>query len=115
VPLDARCRRGHGGAAHPAAPDGRYVKVSLDIQVTSTRRTISVASTRNGPVLSRLLRKLLPSARRVLLLDETAGSAMVAAAGDRDLAAILRSGLSDRLGPGRDRGPPGPRCTPSHH
>ena len=31
----------------------RYLKLSLDIQVTSTRRTISVASTRNGPVLSR--------------------------------------------------------------
>jgi D-ornithine---citrate ligase len=79
-------------------PDrGRYVKLSLDIQVTSTRRTISVASTRNGPALSRLLARLLPD--RVLLLAETAGSALVSAAGDRDLAAILRSGLSGQLGP----------------
>lgn len=79
-------------------PDsGRYVKLSLDIQVTSTRRTISVASTRNGPGLSRLLSRLVPD--RVLLMVETAGSAMVTPSGDRDLAAILRSGLSGRLAP----------------
>jgi len=101
VPLDARLPAQTTGALRTLLlPDGRYVKLSLDIQVTSTRRTISVASTRNGPVLSRLLGKLLPECgERVLLLDETAGSAMVAAAGDRDLAAILRSGLSGRLGP----------------
>ena len=34
---------------------GEYFKVSLDIQVTSTRRSISIASTRNGPAVSRLL------------------------------------------------------------
>src|SRR5262249_18639095 len=39
----------------PPGSPSRYLKLSLDIQVTSTRRTISVASTRNGPVLSRLL------------------------------------------------------------
>jgi siderophore synthetase component len=79
-------------------PDtGRYVKLSLDIQVTSTRRTISVASTRNGPALSRLLSRLLPD--QVLLLAETAGSAAANPDGDRDLAAILRNGLSGRLGP----------------
>jgi D-ornithine---citrate ligase len=83
----------------------RFVKVSLDIQVTSTRRTISVASVRNGPALSRILPELIDS-DRVLLLSETAGSAVRAPglAGrtaelsrDRDLAAILRSGLSGRL------------------
>ncbi len=94
----------------------RFVKVSLDIQVTSTRRTISVASARNGPALSRILPELLAS-DRVLLLSEIAGSATrVPAVGgrtndagsdrtaeasrDRDLAAILRSGLSGRLAPG---------------
>ncbi|MDT5026121.1 MAG: D-ornithine---citrate ligase [Micromonosporaceae bacterium] len=83
----------------PADPDGtrRYLKASLDIQVTSTRRTISVASTRNGPVLSALLASLLDT-DRVVLMAETAGSATVASGGrERDLAAILRSGLSGRL------------------
>jgi siderophore synthetase component len=81
---------------------GHYVKLSLDIQVTSTRRTISVASTRNGPLLSRLLPDLVAD-DRVLLMGETAGSA-VAVPGDasrtRDLAAIVRSGLSGLLAPG---------------
>ncbi len=82
----------------PPNPDGRrdYLKVSLDIQVTSTRRTISVASTRNGPLLSGLLTTLLDS-DRVLLMAETAGAAAIAPGGrERDLAAILRSGLSGR-------------------
>jgi siderophore synthetase component len=89
----------------PPGADGsrRYLKLSLDIQVTSTRRTISVASTQNGPVLSDLLGRLLaddPAGARVLLFTETAGAA-VRAPGDRsrDLAAIVRSGLSGRLGP----------------
>jgi siderophore synthetase component len=78
-----------------------YLKLSLDIQVTSTRRTISVASTRNGPVLSTLLPDLIAD-DRVLLLAETAGSAVVVPGPpqrDRDLAAIVRSGLSGRLAP----------------
>jgi siderophore synthetase component len=83
----------------PAA--GCYLKLSLDIQVTSTRRTISVASTRNGPALSTLLPGLIAD-DRVLLLAETAGSAVVVPGPpqrDRDLAAIVRSGLSGRLAP----------------
>jgi D-ornithine---citrate ligase len=80
-----------------------YLKLSLDIQVTSTRRTISVASTRNGPVISALLERLLaddPECARVVLMAERAGSAAVASGGRRrDLAAIVRSGLSG-LAPG---------------
>jgi siderophore synthetase component len=100
VPLDLELPALVTGALRTLLlPDlGRYVKVSLDIQVTSTRRTISVASTRNGPALSRLLARVLPD--DVLLMAETAGSAMVSAGGDRDLAAIVRSGLSSRLAPG---------------
>jgi siderophore synthetase component len=75
----------------------RYLKLSLDIQVTSTRRSISVASTRNGPAISALLHRLLAGEPRVLLLPEVAGGAV---AGGRDLAAILRGGLAGRLGPG---------------
>jgi siderophore synthetase component len=86
----------------PVAADGRrrYAKVSLDIQVTSTRRSISVASTRNGPAVSALLHRLLaddPGADRLLLMAETAGAA-VPAGGGRDVSAILRDGLTGRLG-----------------
>ena len=88
------------GGAGDAQPAGiRFVKLSLDIQVTSTRRTISVASTRNGPALSRLLPRLIAD-DRVLLMAEPAGSAVVARGRDRDLAAIVRRGVADRLGPG---------------
>ncbi|MET0495140.1 MAG: IucA/IucC family protein [Actinoplanes sp.] len=94
----------------PAAADGsrRYVKVSLDIQVTSTRRSISIASTRNGPVLSELLHRLVaedPHADRLLLMAETAGAAVPVGSG-RDLAAIVRDGLTGRLRPG-ERAVPG--------
>ncbi|MFI7545414.1 IucA/IucC family protein [Actinoplanes sp. NPDC049599] len=94
----------------PVAADGtrRYVKVSLDIQVTSTRRSISVASTRNGPAVSALLHRLVaedPAADRLLLLAETAGAAVPVGSG-RDLGAIVRDGLTGRLRPG-ERAVPG--------
>ncbi|MFD0745276.1 IucA/IucC family protein [Phytohabitans flavus] len=78
-------------------PGGDYLKLSLDIQVTSTRRSISVASTRNGPVLSALLTRLLAGEERVVLLAETAGAAL---GGSRDASAILRDGLAGHLTPG---------------
>ncbi|MEV4640173.1 IucA/IucC family protein [Actinoplanes sp. NPDC049548] len=88
----------------PAAADGsrRYLKLSLDIQVTSTRRGISVASTRNGPPVSALLHRLLaedPDAGRLLLMAETGGAAVPVGSG-RDMSAILRDGLTGRLAPG---------------
>jgi siderophore synthetase component len=90
-----------GGTGYERA--SHYVKLSLDIQVTSTRRTISVASTRNGPALSRVLPDLIED-DRVLLLTEPAGSAVATpgdpAPRDRDLAAIIRTGLSGALHPG---------------
>jgi D-ornithine---citrate ligase len=86
----------------PPGADGRrrYVKVSLDIQVTSTRRSISVASTRNGPAVSTLLHRLVgddPDGHRMLLLAETSGAAVPAGSG-RDMSAILRDGLPDLAG-----------------
>jgi siderophore synthetase component len=88
----------------PAAADGtrQYLKVSLDIQVTSTRRSISVASTRNGPAVSALLHRLAaddPAGDRLLLMAETAGAAVPVGSG-RDLSAIRRDGLTGRLQPG---------------
>ncbi|MCU7722466.1 RhbF-like rhizobactin siderophore biosynthesis protein [Actinoplanes sp. KI2] len=77
---------------------GEYFKVSLDIQVTSTRRSISVASTRNGPAVSRLLHRLVTD-DRVMLMAETAGAAVPVGSG-RDLSAIRRDGLGRRLRPG---------------
>jgi siderophore synthetase component len=90
----------------PPGPDGRreYLKVSLDIQVTSTRRSISVASTRNGPAVSRLLDRIVDS-DRLILMHETAGAAVPVGDG-RDLSAIRRDGLTGRLEPG-ERAVPG--------
>ncbi|GAA4606759.1 siderophore synthetase component [Actinoplanes octamycinicus] len=87
----------------PPAADGtrRYVKVSLDIQVTSTRRSISVASTRNGPAVSALLHRLAADEPSLLLMAETAGAAVPAGSG-RDLSAILRDGLTGRLAAGEE-------------
>jgi D-ornithine---citrate ligase len=87
----------------PPAADGhhRYLKLSLDILVTSTRRSISVASTRNGPAVSAVLARLTAGEERMLLLPEVAGAAVPVEPGrDRDLAAILRTGLDGRLEPG---------------
>jgi D-ornithine---citrate ligase len=91
----------------PADAAGRrhYLKVSLDIQVTSTRRGISVASTRNGPAVSALLHRLTADEPRLLLMAETAGAAVPAGSG-RDLSAIRRDGLTGRLHPG-ERAVPG--------
>jgi siderophore synthetase component len=91
----------------PPTADGQrlYAKVSLDIQVTSTRRSISTASTRNGPALSALLHRLVaddPDGHRLLLLTETAGASVPAGTG-RDMSAILRTGLTGHLGTGEQR------------
>ncbi len=83
---------------------GQYLKVSLDIQVTSTRRSISIASTRNGPALSTLLERLVAD-DPILLMTETAGAAVPVGSG-RDLSAIRRTGLHGRLQPG-ERAIPG--------
>ncbi|WP_117214237.1 IucA/IucC family protein [Allorhizocola rhizosphaerae] len=77
---------------------GTYYKLALDIQVTSTRRTISPAATRNGPVLSRFIADRLDD-DRFLLMPETAGMSSPLGTG-RDLSAIVRSGLYGRLRPG---------------
>jgi siderophore synthetase component len=90
-------------------PGGHYLKLSLDIQVTSTRRSISVASTRNGPALSALLTRIIdndPDGHRLILLTEPAGAAVPAGSG-RDLSAIARTGLTGRLHDGEHAIPGG--------
>ena len=79
-----------------------YLKLSLDIQVTSSRRTISLAATRNGPVLSKLIGRLvdgLAGGDRVLLMPEEAGGGSILGNG-RQLSAIARRGLDGQLVPG---------------
>lgn len=75
-----------------------YLKLSLDIQVTSTNRTISLAATHNGPVLSRHFDSVIGD-DRVLLMAETAGGGATLGDG-RQLSAIVRQGLAGRLMPG---------------
>jgi siderophore synthetase component len=76
-----------------------FLKLSLDVQITSTRRTISIASARNGPRLSAILPDLLARCSdRVLMLRETAGAAATLGSG-RDLSAIVRDPLPP-MGPG---------------
>lgn len=84
-----------------AAGVRHYLKLSLDIQVTSTRRTISIASTRNGPAISALLHRLTEAEPDLLLMPETAGAAAALGGGrDRDLSVIVRGGLTEALRPG---------------
>ncbi|MFC4084961.1 IucA/IucC family protein [Amycolatopsis samaneae] len=97
-----------------AAP-GRHgrrlsVKVSLDVQLTSTRRTISPATTANGPRLSRLLRRLLAAdpitCGKVDCVPDLAGIAFSPEAGtssrarERGLSALLRADPADHARPG---------------
>jgi siderophore synthetase component len=91
-------------------PDhGVYLKVSLDIQVTSTRRSISIASTRNGPALSDLLHLMVADEPNLVLMAETGGAAVPAGSG-RDMSAIVRSALA--LQPGEHAVPGG--ALPAH-
>ncbi|MGV9293516.1 IucA/IucC family protein [Amycolatopsis sp. NPDC003676] len=86
------------------------VKTSLDVQLTSRRRTISPATTDNGPRMSSLLQRLLaddPATRgRVICVPELAGIAFSPPTGDaapereRGLSALLRADPADYAMPG---------------
>ncbi|HEX5496545.1 MAG TPA: IucA/IucC family protein [Mycobacteriales bacterium] len=85
------------------APDGRrfFVKTALDVQITSTRRTISVQTAANGPMFSALLERIAAAepalSDRVVLLPELAGASY---RDDRSLTALVRADLAGRLRPG---------------
>ncbi|MBG6135353.1 IucA/IucC family protein [Longispora fulva] len=72
---------------------GQLVKVSLDVQITSTRRSISVATARNGPPVSALVETLLAGTGGSLL-GEFAGAGALLAASERDVTAVLRHPLA---------------------
>ncbi|WP_438388944.1 IucA/IucC family protein [Actinopolyspora saharensis] len=85
------------------------IKTSLDVLLTSTRRTISPETTRDAPGTSALLRELLDgdpvSAGRVGTISDLAGIAFVPPEGTasgparlRGLSALLREDPADQLG-----------------
>ncbi|MFE0045164.1 IucA/IucC family protein [Streptomyces albireticuli] len=93
------------------------VKTSLDVLLTSTRRNISPASTRNGPAVSRILTEIFAAepglARRARPVRELAGLSFASDSpggpelepgrGDalrRNLSLLLREGLSSHVAPG---------------
>ncbi|MGW7537020.1 IucA/IucC family protein [Amycolatopsis sp. NPDC054798] len=86
------------------------VKTALDVQLTSRHRTISPATTDNGPRMSRLLQRLLaddPSTRgKVVCVPELAGIAFSPAgeepvsSRERGLSALLRADPADWTVPG---------------
>ncbi|WP_229789771.1 IucA/IucC family protein [Pilimelia terevasa] len=80
-----------------------YLKLSLDVLITSTRRTISPASAANGPGISALLEEVLgrdAAGARALLLREPAAAAAPGVGDGRAASAILREPLAGRLEPG---------------
>ncbi|WP_018352804.1 IucA/IucC family protein [Longispora albida] len=78
---------------------GHLVKVSLDVQVTSTRRSVSLATALNGPVVSEVLRELVAGTGGALLA-EYAGAGARLAHGERDATALLREPLAAVVRPG---------------
>jgi siderophore synthetase component len=94
------------------SPAGRrlLVKTALDTLIGSTRRSISAHTTNNGPVYSRLLRRVIDRepllTGRIVLLDELAGASYRPPQHDPDsdrrsraLSALVRRELSGYLEP----------------
>ncbi|CAM6085275.1 unnamed protein product [Calypogeia fissa] len=88
------------------------IKTAIDIVLTSTRRTMSVATTRNCPPFSSLLEKILTEelnlSDKVCCVQELAGNAFApppsentsSAARVRGLSVLVREDPADRLLPG---------------
>lgn len=86
------------------ANSGIYLKCSLDIHITSTRRGISPATAKNGPELSTVLTKIINNdttlKERITILKEHASVSLPAdSPHPRDLTCILRQPLSTVLRP----------------
>ncbi|HIV57708.1 MAG TPA: hypothetical protein H9902_07090 [Candidatus Stackebrandtia faecavium] len=83
---------------------GNYLKCSLDIQITSTRRGISPATVHNGPLLSPIISDIIANDPvlddRVAILPEHAGISLHSThPHSRDASCILRGKLTDTLQP----------------
>jgi siderophore synthetase component len=70
---------------------GEHVKTAVDVQMTSAVRTVSPAAVHNGPVLSRLLRRLTADLPTLdVLAETTAGAVLVDSVPHRHLAYLRR-------------------------
>lgn len=81
---------------------GHYLKCSLDIHITSTRRGISPATAANGPVLSHTIKDLINKDQlltpHIAVLPETAAVSLPHGhPASRDLTCILREPLAHHL------------------
>ncbi|GIG71465.1 IucA/IucC family protein [Phytomonospora endophytica] len=90
----------------PGAAGRRWqVKCALDVQITSTRRTISAATAHNGPSVSAELSRIVDAdpllAGKVGVLPELAGVSMIGEGRiGRDFTSVLRAGIGEVTGPG---------------
>ncbi|MQA84833.1 MAG: hypothetical protein GEV03_09470 [Streptosporangiales bacterium] len=97
------------------AGDRLFVKTALDVQITSTRRTISAHTTNNGPRYSRLIRQIIGNepglAGRVAALHELAGASYRGSdeRRTRSLSALVRG--ADEIAETGSGEVPIPACT----
>ncbi|WP_250003705.1 IucA/IucC family protein [Actinoplanes sp. M2I2] len=77
---------------------GPHLKTAVDVRMTSAVRTVSPAAVHNGPVLSRLLRRLLADQPIDLLAEIAAGAVVVDGVPQRHLAHVVRE--APQLGAG---------------
>ncbi|KAK6354877.1 hypothetical protein TWF696_004008 [Orbilia brochopaga] len=81
-------------------------KTAIEVQITSTIRTISHASVRNGPYITTLLTKLLSFEPRVSCINERAGAAFIdntqssTSSRQRGLSVIVRDDVTSYARPG---------------
>ncbi|KAF3281543.1 hypothetical protein TWF970_002100 [Orbilia oligospora] len=80
-------------------------KTAIDVQITSTCRTISHESVRNGPYVSALLTRLLSGEPRISCIAERASVAFspeanCTASRQRGLSMLLRDDVADYIKPG---------------
>ncbi|WP_344222895.1 IucA/IucC family protein [Paractinoplanes ferrugineus] len=69
---------------------GPHLKTAVDVQMTSAVRTVSPAAVHNGPVLSRLLRRVLADLPIDVLAETGAGAVLVDGQPQRHLAYLTR-------------------------
>nr|WP_307872676.1 IucA/IucC family protein [Actinoplanes ovalisporus] len=69
---------------------GPHIKTAVDVQMTSAVRTVSPAAVHNGPVLSKLLRRLTADQPIDILAEIAAGAVLVDGVPQRHLAHVIR-------------------------
>ncbi|WP_308121061.1 IucA/IucC family protein [Paractinoplanes bogorensis] len=77
---------------------GPHIKTAVDVQMTSAVRTVSPAAVHNGPLLSRLLKRLTDGEPIDILTEIAAGAVIVDGEPSRQLAHVIRE--APQLQPG---------------